>query len=490
VRRGPQERAHEARLADARLARDEHDAARAPRRAVQRAFEDFALTVAFERHENNLGGRTSGMGSSRRCRSSSRFLAFEQTRTEEDTVRTHRNTVVIGAGQAGLAASWWLVSRGIDHVVLERGRVAEKWRSQRWDSFTLLSPNWQTRLPGHAYSGPDPEGFMTGAETAAFLADYARSFAAPVVSDVTVTRVQPGGDGWVLETSAGPLTACNVIIATGELATPHVPAVELPVPALHTSDYRNPDGLPPGAVLVVGAGPSGQQIARELAAAGRRVHLAVGGHKTLPRRYRGHDTYWWMDRLGMLSRSVDTLPGGRPPRRSRNAVLAGGTQDLDVPTLAAQGVVVHGRFLDVRDGCWARFGDDLAATLAAADANADRFRATVDAYVATHRYPVPVEPARSRGPVAEGPRELDLGSIAAVIWATGFRRDYSWLSAPVLDAAGEPEHEHGITAAPGLYFLGLRWQSRRSSSFLDGVAADAEHVTAHLAARTSFATAA
>ena len=404
-------------------------------------------------------------------------------------MRTHHNTVVIGAGQAGLAASWWLVNRGVDHVVLERGRVAEKWRSQRWDSFTLLSPNWQTRLPGHAYFGPDPDGFMTGAETAAFLADYARSFAAPVRSGVTVTRVQPGRDGWVVETSAGTFTACNVVVATGELATPHVPAVELPVYALHTSDYRNPGALPSGAVLVVGAGPSGQQIARELAAAGRRVHLAVGGHKTLPRRYRGHDTYWWMDRLGMLSRSVDTLPGGRPPRRSRNAVLAGGTLDLDVPTLAAQGVVVHGRLLGV-DGGRAWFGDDLAATLAAADANADRFRATVDAYVATHRYPVPAEPPQVRGPVAEGPRELDLGGIAAVVWATGFRRDYSWLSAPVLDAAGEPEHEHGITAAPGLYFLGLRWQSRRSSSFLDGVAADAEHVTAHLAARAAFATAA
>jgi putative flavoprotein involved in K+ transport len=404
-------------------------------------------------------------------------------------MRTHRNTVVIGAGQAGLAASWWLVNRGVDHVVLERGRVAEKWRSQRWDSFTLLSPNWQTRLPGHAYFGPDPDGFMTGAETADFLADYARSFAAPVLSGVTVTRVRPGGDGWVVETSAGTFTASNVIVATGELATPHVPSMELPVPALHTSDYRNPDALPSGAVLVVGAGPSGQQIARELAAAGRRVHLAVGGHKTLPRRYRGHDTYWWMDRLGMLSRSVDTLPGGRPPRRGRNAVLAGGTHDLDVPTLAAAGVVVHGRLLDVQNGT-ARFGDDLAATLTAADANADRFRATVDAYVATHRYPVPVEAPRPHGPVAEGPRALDLGEIAAVVWATGFRRDYSWLSAPVLDAAGEPEHEHGITAAPGLYFLGLRWQSRRSSSFLDGVAADAEHVTAHLAARAAFAAAA
>jgi putative flavoprotein involved in K+ transport len=309
------------------------------------------------------------------------------------------------------------------------------------------------------------------------------------MNGVTVTAVRPSADGWVLTTSAGPLTACNVVIATGDLGTPHVPSMELPVPALHTSEYHNPDALPSGAVLVVGAGPSGQQIARELAAAGRRVHLAVGGHKALPRRYRGHDAYWWMDRLGMLSRSVDTLPGGRPPRRSRNAVLAGGTRDLDVPTLATEGVVVHGRLLDVRDGT-ARFGDDLAATLAAADANADRFRATVDAYVAATGFPAPVEAPRPRGAVVEGPRTLDLGGIAAVVWATGFRRDYSWLSAPVLDAAGEPEHEHGITAAPGLYFLGLRWQSRRSSSFLDGVAADAEHVTAHLAARSTLPAAA
>lgn len=406
-------------------------------------------------------------------------------------MRNHRNTVVIGAGQAGLAASWWLVNRGVDHVVLERGRVAEKWRSQRWDSFTLLSPNWQTRLPGHAYAGPDPNGFMSGAQTATFLADYARSFAAPVFGGVTATAVRPCGRGWALTTSAGPLTACNVIVATGELGVPYVPPVTLPtsVPALHTSDYRNPDGLPPGAVLVVGAGPSGQQIARELAAAGRRVHLAVGRHKALPRRYRGRDAYWWMDRLGMLSRSVDTLPGGRPPRRSPNAVLAGGVRDLDVPTLAAEGVVVHGRLLDVRNGT-AVFGDDLAATLATAAANADRFRATVDAYVAATGYPVPAEAPRPRGPLAEGPSTLDLGGIAAVVWATGFRRDYSWLAAPVLDDDGEPVHERGITAAPGLYFLGLRWQSRRSSSFLDGVAADAERVTAHLAARAELPAAA
>ena len=310
-------------------------------------------------------------------------------------MRTHRNTVVIGAGQAGLAASWWLVNRGVDHVVLERGRVAEKWRTQRWDSFTLLSPNWQTRLPGHVYAGPDPEGFMTGAETAAFLTGYARSFAAPVVGGVSVTGVRPGGPadvhGWALTTSAGPLTAGNVIVATGELGVPYVPPLPMPVPAVHTGAYRNPDGLPPGAVLVVGAGPSGQQIARELAAAGRPVHLAVGRHKALPRRYRGRDAYWWMDRLGMLSRSVDTLPGGRPPRRGPNAVLAGGTRDLDVPALAAEGVVVHGRLLDVRDGT-AVFGDGLAATLATAEANAERFRAAIDAYVAATGYP-----ARRRG---------------------------------------------------------------------------------------------
>jgi putative flavoprotein involved in K+ transport len=415
----------------------------------------------------------------------------ENTEPRRNIVRSHRNTVVIGGGQAGLAASWLLVRRGVDHVVLERGRVAEKWRSQRWDGFTLLSPNWQTRLPGHAYRGPDPEGFMTGAEVADFLGGYARSFAAPVLAGADVTRVRPSGCGWSVTTSMGLFEACNVIVATGELGVPRIPAMALPVPSLHTSAYRNPAQTGPGAVLVVGAGPSGQQIARDLAAAGRRVHLAVGRHKALPRRYRGRDTYWWMDRLGMLSRPVESLPGGRPPRRSTNAVLAGGTRDLDVPTLAAAGVVVHGRLLGVVDGT-ATFGGDLAVTLAGADANADRFRAAVDAYVAATGSAAPVEPPRPRPVVAEGPRVLDLAAagITTVIWATGFQRDYSWLQAPVLDAEGEPEHEHGITAAPGLYFLGLRWQSRRSSSFLDGVAADAEHVTDHLTTRTQLAAAA
>jgi putative flavoprotein involved in K+ transport len=399
-------------------------------------------------------------------------------------MHTRHDTIVIGAGQAGLAASWWLTRHGVDHAVLDRGRVADRWTTQRWDTFRLLSPNWQTRLPGWSYSGRDPDGFMTGAEVADFLRAYARSFAAPVHEAVDVHRLRAVDGGWLVTSTAGTWLADNVVVATGELGVPNVPSVPLPVLALHTAAYRNGAQLPPGAVLVVGAGPSGQQVARELAEAGRRVHLAVGRHKALPRRYRGRDTYWWMDRLGMLSRPVDSLPGGRA-RRGPNAVLAGGTRDLDVPTLAQAGVVVHGRLLEVAAG-QAYFGDGLAATLAAAEGNAVRFRAAVDAYVDATGFAAPAEAPKAAHTVAEGPRQLDLAAagITSVVWATGFRRDWSWIEAPVLDDDGEPLHERGITAAPGLYLLGLRWQSRRSSSFLDGVAADAEHVTAHLAARS------
>jgi putative flavoprotein involved in K+ transport len=399
-------------------------------------------------------------------------------------MHNRHDTIVIGAGQAGLAASWWLTRRGVDHVVLDRGRVADRWRTQRWDTFRLLSPNWQTRLPGYTYSGRDPDGFMTGAEVADFLRDYARSFAAPVHEGVAVDGLRPTDDGWAVTGTTGTWLADDVIVATGELGVPNVPSIPLPVPALHTSAYRNAAQLRPGAVLVVGAGPSGQQIARELAEAGRQVHLAVGRHKALPRRYRGRDTYWWMDRLGMLARPVSSLPGGRA-RRSPNAVLAGGTRDLDVPALAQAGIVVHGRLLGV-SGDRAQFGDGLAATLAAAEDNAVRFRATVDAHVEATGLAAPFEEPPASQPVVEGPRELDLraAGVTTVVWATGFRRDWSWIEAPLLGDDGEPLHDRGVTAAPGLYLLGLRWQSRRSSSFLDGVAADAEHVTAHLAARS------
>jgi putative flavoprotein involved in K+ transport len=299
-----------------------------------------------------------------------------------------------------------------------------------------------------------------------------------------VTR---SGHRWLVATTAGPLTANNVVIATGDLVHPRIPELgaDLPpwVAQLHTSAYRNPAQLPDGTILVVGAGPSGQQIASELAGTGRRVHLAVGRHRCLPRRYRGRDTYWWMDRLGMLHRTLDSLAA--PARRSPNAVLAGGTRDLDVRRLVAEGVVAHGRLLGLRGGT-ATFADDLPATLATAEANARRFRAAVDAHVDAFGLGLPAEPAVEPGAarwITDAPRELDLDGVAAVVWATGFRRDHGYIDADVFGVDGEPAHRRGVTAAAGLYFLGLRWQYRRSSSFIDGVGADAAFLADHIADR-------
>jgi putative flavoprotein involved in K+ transport len=395
------------------------------------------------------------------------------------------DTLVIGAGQAGLAMSRCLTDRGHEHLVLERGRVAQRWRSERWDSFTLLSPNWQTRLPGHRYRGTDPEGFMTAEQVADFLERYARD--APVRTGIAVHRLEPVPSGWRARTSAGDVVARQVVVATGDLDRPQAPPLARTLPAaiaqLHSSAYRNPGQLPEGPVLVVGAGPSGQQIAEELARAGRRVHLAVGRHKSLPRRYRGHDTYWWMDRMGILARTVDSLPDGRFRRGTPNAVLAGG-RELDLRRLVATGVVPHGRLIGVGGGRL-RFAGDLATNLAAAEDNAYRFRERVDAWVQAHGKEAPAERVPrlpQPGWACTGETALRVDEIGTVLWATGFRRDFSWIDAPVFDADGEPVQRRGVTAAEGLFFLGLRWMFRRSSSFLDGVGADAEHLATRIAA--------
>ncbi|NMO92708.1 NAD(P)-binding domain-containing protein [Actinomycetospora sp. TBRC 11914] len=400
---------------------------------------------------------------------------------------TEGTTIVIGAGQAGLAMSRCLTARGMHHVVLERGRIGQRWRHERWDSFTLLSPNWQTRLPGRRYTGADPDGFMTGTEVADMLEGYAAESAAPVCEGVTVRSVARIGRTWRIRTDAGDLYAPSVVVATGDLDRPAIPALADSLPVgitqLHTSGYRNPEQPAPGAVLVVGAGPSGQQIADELARAGRTVHLAVGRHKGLPRRYRGQDTYWWMDRMGTLSRTVDSLPDPTATR-TPNAVLTGGTRDLDLHRLVADGVEPHGRLESVHGGTLT-FDDGLPAMLAEADDNVERFRTKVDRWIAAQGLDVPEDApwVRRSAPWAQAASStLDLraAGITTVIWATGFRRDFSWIHAPVLDAAGEPVHRRGITDAPGLYFLGLKWQYRRSSSFLDGVGTDAEYLARHL----------
>jgi len=409
----------------------------------------------------------------------------------DSAVMEYVGSIVIGAGQAGLAMSACLRMRGIDHVVLERGRIGERWRSERWDSFTLLSPNWQTRLPGHHYRGGDPDGFMTGPQVVDLLERYAAP--APVRTGVAVHDARPDGDGWRLITSVGTWHCRNVIVATGDLDQPRIPAVAADLPRevlqLHTSQYRNPAQLPAGGVLVVGAGPSGQQIADELARVGRPVHLAVGRHQMLPRRYRGQDSYWWMDRLGMLSRTADTLT--RPDEKhAPNAVLTGGLHDLDLHRLVAAGVRPHGRLTGVT-GTRISFAPNLDRTLLEAEGAAQRFRAAVDDYVRRRGLDAPREQVgrksgdRSAPWIQSAARTLDLRRqrISAVVWATGFSADRSWLPPDSLTASGEPDQVRGVASLPGLYFLGLKWMHRRSSHTIDGVGRDAEYLAAHISAR-------
>jgi putative flavoprotein involved in K+ transport len=302
---------------------------------------------------------------------------------------------------------------------------------------------------------------------------------------VTVTGVFPDGGGWRVRTDRGSVRSRHVVVATGYLDRPAVPELRAAIPSgvvqLHSSRYRHPAQLPDGGVLVVGAGPTGQQIADELAISGRRVHLAVGRHRVLPRRYRGRDAFWWLDRTGASRRTVDELV--RRPVRAESSVLAGG-RDLDLRVLVSRGVVPHGRLRGV-GGPRAVFADDLAASMAAGEEQARRFRERVDRYVARTGLRVAEDVTRP----ADMPQwacepstelELDRGRISAVIWATGYLRDYSWLHAPVLDAAGNPVQRRGVTSAPGLFFLGLSFMWRRDSSFIDGVGADAEHVADHI----------
>jgi putative flavoprotein involved in K+ transport len=404
------------------------------------------------------------------------------------------DTAVVGAGQAGLALSRHLTARGHEHVLLERGRIAERWYSERWDSFSLLTPNWHTRLPGWGYRGPEPDGFMNRAQVQTFFADYARSFRPPVRTGVTVTGVFPEAPGWRVRTNRGSMHARHVVVATGHMDRPAVPTLREAFPSgvvqLHSSGYREPAQLPDGDVLVVGAGPTGHQIADELAGAGRRVHLAVGRHRVVPRTYRGRDAFWWMDRTGASRRTVDELV--RRPVRAESSVLAGG-RHLDLRVLVSHGVVPHGRLVGI-DGSRAVFADDLAASMAGGEDHARRFRERVDRFVARAGLDAPDDadpPVGLPRWTHEPGTELGLGrtGIGSVIWATGYRRDYSWLHAPVLDAAGNPVQRRGVASVAGLFFLGLSFMWRRDSSFIDGVGADAEYLADRIVGRSAHAAA-
>ncbi len=393
------------------------------------------------------------------------------------------DVVVIGAGQAGLAISHELATHGIDHAVLERRRTAERWRSERWASLRLLTPNWFARLPGWRYRGPEPDGFMTAAATADYLRAYARSFEAPVLEGVEVLAVEGSAWRYRVVTTAGVHAARAVVVATGACDRPLVPAFarRLEAHQLSPSTYRDPTALPSGGVLVVGASASGVQIADELRRSGRAVTLAVSRHIRAPRTYRGHDLIWLLDRAGILDERHDAVPDLAHARNQPSLQLVGhrDRRNIDLATLGAAGVRLLGRAVDGTDR-ELRFAGDLEATTDAADRKLRRLLRRIDAALPD----LPADAGPAPLVLDAPPTTLDLRAegIETVIWATGFERRYPWLRLPVLDERGEIAHDGGITALPGVYALGLPFLRRRKSTFIDGVGDDARELARHLAA--------
>ncbi|MCZ7677691.1 MAG: NAD(P)-binding domain-containing protein [Sandaracinaceae bacterium] len=404
------------------------------------------------------------------------------------------DVVVIGAGQAGLAMSYCLGARGIDHVVLERGRVAERWRSERWDSLRLLTPNWQSRLPGFSYRGDDPDGFMRSAELVSYLERYARSFSAPVRDETAVRSVEREGARFVVRTDGGTIAARSVVIATGACDVPSIPSMAARLsPSLDQivpARYRRPDQLRDGGVLVVGASATGVQIAHEVHRSGRPVTLAVGRHTRLPRRYRGRDIFDWLERTGALAESADEVYDLEASRRQPSLQLVGRPdhRSIDLGVLQAEGVRLVGRGLDA-DGTRVRLADDLPYTVAASERKLRRLLERIDHYVMVAGLGADVADPEPLAPIAPAPApdalDLEAAGIRTVVWATGFRREYPWLKVRVLDSRGELRHRGGVTPVPGLYAIGLPFMRRRSSTFIDGVGADAEALASEIASRLS-----
>jgi putative flavoprotein involved in K+ transport len=405
-------------------------------------------------------------------------------------------TVIIGGGQAGLALSYYLTQQRRAHVVLERGRVAETWRSQRWDSFTLVTPNWMTQLPGSPYQGADPDGFLPHDEIVTTLERYAQSFCAPLRCGVqaSAVRLQPAGKGYLVETSEGSFEAVDVVLATGGFPRPKIPQASITIPVnvmqLHSSQYRRPGLLPAGAVLVVGSGQSGSQIAEELHQHGRQVYLCVSRCGRSPRHYRGKDVMWWVNQIGGYDRTIDSLPSPGA-RFACHPDLSGkdGGHEINLRKLASEGVVLLGR-LQEGQGSRAILALDLEENLNRADAQAEQLMQAIDNFVLRTGMDAPADSRiEDTSPVWVPPAkpilEVDLyaAGISTVIWATGFQFDFGWVHVPVFDEAGAPLHQRGVTSSPGLYFLGLPWLYKEKSALLFGIGEDAAFLAAAIAAR-------
>jgi putative flavoprotein involved in K+ transport len=399
-------------------------------------------------------------------------------------------TVVIGAGHAGLAASHHLRARSIDHVVLERGEVANSWRTERWDSLRLLTPNWLSRLPDHRYHGPDPDGYMTMGEVVDFIDRFAAVARAPVRTRTAVTSVRRADDGYELETTSGEVRCRTVVVASGGFNRPTVPPMSEAVPAAVTQltpfGYRNPAQLADGGVLVVGASATGVQLAAELARSGRPVILSVGEHVRMPRTYRGRDVLWWMDRTGLWDERYDQVDDLARAQRLPSPQLVGTPErtTLDLNALAELGVELVGRWAAVRDGT-ALFSGGLRNVFSLADLKLERLLNSFDDWAERHGHATEAEPPERLAPTrvptsARWKLDLRSGEISTIIWATGFKPDYTWLDVPVLDGKGRLRHVGGTVDSPGLYALGLPFLRRRKSTFIHGIDDDAREVVDHL----------
>lgn len=400
--------------------------------------------------------------------------------------------VVVGGGQAGLSTSHYLQKSGIDHMVFEKRRIADSWRRDRWDTFCLVTPNWQCQLPDHPYAGPDPKGFMLKDEIVAYLESFAAKVNPPIREGAAVQRVSRHVTGALeVVTSVGTCLADHVVVATGGYDIPNMPPCGHSVPddivQVHSADYRRPAQLPEGGVLVVGSGQSGVQIMEDLHLTGRDVHMAVGSAPRSPRVYRGRESTEWLHDLGFYEFTVDKHPLGDEARHKTNHYMSGrdGGHEIDLRQFALKGVKLYGSLADIR-GTRVSFAPDLTKNLDEADEVYCSIRRDIDNYITKAGIAAPVEPPFEKAwlPAAE-PASLDLraAGITSIVWASGFKANYTWIDLPAFDGRGHPRFTRGVSPVPGLYFLGLPWLHTWGSGRFLGVANDARHLVDVIVAR-------
>ncbi|MGK7938360.1 MAG: MSMEG_0569 family flavin-dependent oxidoreductase [Xenococcaceae cyanobacterium] len=412
-------------------------------------------------------------------------------------MRKHYSVIVVGGGQAGLSISYCLKAKGIDHLVLEKNQIGYSWQEKRWDSFCLVTPNWQCTLPGYHYAGEEPDGFMKKEEIVSYIKEYAKSFNPPIKEGVAVLRVKknPSKGLFELTTSLGNYTAEQVVIATGGYHLPQIPRMAERFPEdivqIHSSEYKNPQSLPEGEILVVGSGQSGCQIAEDLHLVGKKVHLCVGRAPRSPRRYRGKDVVDWLNLMGYYDLTIDEHPDKENVRTKTNHYVTGrnGGHEIDLRTFALEGMKLYGSLKDIKAENL-EFKPNLRQNLDRADEVAESIKKTIDGYISKNQISAPTESPYQ--PIWQPETEvLELNyrkaNISSVIWCVGYQTDFSWIEVPVFDGKGYPSHDRGVTSVKGLYFLGLPWLYTWGSGRFSGIARDAQYLSDHIVAKMKYA---